>query len=208
VEALLDQRVQAGDRLVEDQELGLVHEGLDETHFLAAARGQLVHRPVQRRVEALDQLIADGGIDPSAQRGEVVQDGSAGQLGMQREVAGQEADAAADLPAVGAAVQVEQRGRPRGRPDQVEQQPHRRRLAGAVGAEEPEDLAAPHLEVEGEHAVAVAVVLGQRARLDRCPAGRRARHRARAGDDARRGHVLRGSPTGVHAGIGSLMTQA
>ena len=37
VEALLHQRIQSGDRLVQDQQLGLVHEGLDQAELLSVA---------------------------------------------------------------------------------------------------------------------------------------------------------------------------
>ena len=45
-------------------------------------------------------------------------------------------------------IQAEDAGRAAGRPDQVEQQPDRRRLTRAVGPEEPEDLAGVNHQVD------------------------------------------------------------
>ena len=71
VEALLHQRVEPGDRLVEDQQLRLVHEGLDQPELLAVAGRELAHRAVQLRVEALRQRVAHAGDRPrrAARRG-------------------------------------------------------------------------------------------------------------------------------------------
>ena len=63
MEAALDERVEPGDRLVEDQQLGLVHERLDQPELLAVAGRQLVDRPVQLRAEALGQLVAQPPVD-------------------------------------------------------------------------------------------------------------------------------------------------
>ena len=111
--------------------------------------------------------VTDALVDAATKIGEVVEHRGAGQPGVEGEIAGQEPDPAPDREAVRAAVQPEQRGRPRGGLDQVEQQPHRRRLPGAVRAEEAEDLAAPDLEVELEQPVALAVVLRQTCCPDR-----------------------------------------
>ena len=69
VEALLHQRVEPGDRLVEDQQLRLVHERLDQPELLAVARRELAHRAVELGVEALGQLVADPPVDAAAQLG-------------------------------------------------------------------------------------------------------------------------------------------
>ena len=95
VEALLDQRVETGDRLVEDQQLGLVHEGLDQAELLAVAGRELAHRPVELGVEALGERVAKAPVDAAAELGQVVQHLRSGQLRVQREIAGQETDAAA-----------------------------------------------------------------------------------------------------------------
>jgi ATP/maltotriose-dependent transcriptional regulator MalT len=169
VEALLYQRVEPGDRLVEDQQLGLVHERLDEPELLAVAGRELAHRAIDLGIEALDQPIADTPVHAAAQAGEMVQHLRAAELRVEREVAGQESDAAADLQAAGMAVEAEQCRRARRRPDQVQQQPHRRRLARTIWSQEAEDLTTAHLEVEVEETVPPPIVLGQANRADRRP---------------------------------------
>ena len=58
VEALLDERIEPGDRLVEDQQLRLVHERLDQPELLAVAGRELADRPVELGFEALRQRVA------------------------------------------------------------------------------------------------------------------------------------------------------
>ena len=57
-------------------------------------------------------------------------------------------------------------GAPAGRPDEVEQDPHRRRLARPVGPQEPEDLALADLEVELDDPAVWTVRLGEALGLD------------------------------------------
>ena len=59
VEAPLHERIEAGDRLVEDQQLRLVHERLDQAELLPVAGRELVHGPIEIGVEALHQRVAD-----------------------------------------------------------------------------------------------------------------------------------------------------
>ena len=118
-------------------------------------------------VEAFGERVAHRAVDTAAELGQVVQHRRAAQRRVEGEVAGQEADPPPDLQAVRPAVETEQRRRPGGRLDQVEQQPHRRRLARAVRAEETEDLAARDLEIEIEEPVPLAVVLRQARDPDR-----------------------------------------
>ena len=97
---------------------------------------------------------------PPRSVGEVVEHGVAGQLRIQREIARAGSRRAGGSRGCRCWLsRPEQLRRAAGRRDQVEQQPHRRRLAGAVRAEEAEDLAALDLEVEVEEAVPGAVVL-------------------------------------------------
>ena len=100
VEALLDERIEAGDGLVEDQELGLVHERLDEAELLAVAGRELAQRPVELGVEAVDELVAHPPVDAAAELCQVVEHRRTRELRVEREVAGQEPDPAADLEAV------------------------------------------------------------------------------------------------------------
>ena len=53
------------------------------------------------------------------------------------------------------------KARPDGRPDEVEQRPDGRGLAGAIRSEEPEHLARLHLEVELHDPTVGAIALGE-----------------------------------------------
>jgi hypothetical protein len=118
---------------------------------------------VQVGSEALGQLVPDAAIDAAPELGEVVQHRLTTESRIEREVARKEADPAPYLEAVGVGVELHQRGRARGRCDQVQQEPHRGRLAGAVRPQETEDLATLDLEVEIEEPAPFPVVLGQAA---------------------------------------------
>ena len=67
---------------------------------------------------------------------------------------------------IGGRLDAEHLGAPAGRPDEIEQDPHRRRLARAVRSEETEDLALGDLEVELDDAAMRAVALRQALGLD------------------------------------------
>ena len=105
----------------------------------------------------------------------------AGEPRVQLEVAGEEADPAADLEALLAGVEAEHGRRAGRRPDEVEEQAHRRRLPGAVRAEEAEHLTAFDLEVQVEQTVPLPEVLRESARAD----GGVGRHRNHAMSGAR-----------------------
>ena len=102
-----------------------------------------------------------GRVDAAAQVGEVLDRLAAGQLVVQRELARQVAEAPVDRDRVDGRVDAEDARPPGRRPDVVEQGPDRRRLAGAVGAEEAERLALLDLEVDVDDAAVLAVRLGQ-----------------------------------------------
>src|SRR4029077_19262396 len=84
------------------------------------------------------------------------------------ELARQVADAAMNRDGIGGRLDAEDLGAPGGRSDEVEQDPHRRGLAGAVRPEEPEDLALCDLEVEVGDPAMLAVRLRQALGLDDC----------------------------------------
>ncbi len=58
VKALLHERIETGDRLVQDQQLGLVHERLDQAELLSVAGRQLADRAIEIGVEPLGQRVA------------------------------------------------------------------------------------------------------------------------------------------------------
>ena len=164
VKALLHEGIQTGDRLIQDQQLGFVHEGLDQSELLSVAGRQLADRAIEIGVEALGQGVAHARVDSTAELREVVEHHPPGQLRVHRQITGQEADPSADLEAVLAHVEPEHPSRARGRPDQVQQQSHRGRLARTVGTEKAEHLALLDLQVELEQPTPGAVVLRQTAR--------------------------------------------
>ena len=100
VEALLHQRIEAGDRLIQDQQLGLVHEGLDQAELLPVAGRQLAHRAIDVGVETLDQRVTHARVDPAPELGEVVEHDPSRQLRIHRQIAWKKANPAADLEAV------------------------------------------------------------------------------------------------------------
>src|SRR5204863_3461180 len=111
--------IEAARRLVEDEDAGAVHEGLDEDN-LALVPGRVLPEPAARvEVEALDQLLPGGAVAPPTQVGEVLEDLAPGQVGVEGRLAGDVADQPLDLdrlvPAVeagdpcGARVRADQR---------------------------------------------------------------------------------------------------
>src|SRR5262249_23280543 len=84
-----------------------------------------------------------------------------GQIRIDRQLARQVADEPARLETAVMTVDAEHRRRAARRTQQVENEPDRRRLAGAVGAEEAEDLAALDVERETIHPDHSTEVLGE-----------------------------------------------
>ncbi len=188
----LDQRIEAGAGLVQDEHLGSVHESLDQPDLLAIAGRQIAHLPGQVGVESLGELVDVGPVDAAPQVREVRESISTGELGIQRQIAGHVADVPADLHGLLPGVQTKDRSPPPRRPDLIEQRPDGRRLAGAVGAQEPEHLAGPDVEVQVLQRPHTPIVLGEPLGVDRglsvhpapspawIPARLRARGRPRA----------------------------
>src|SRR5262249_40913397 len=129
MEASLDERIEACDGLIQDEQLGVVHECLNQTELLAVTRRQLANRAVEGGLEALGELVARTPVDSAAKVGEVVEDLSPAQLRIESRLAGKEADPSADLEAPGACVEAEDLRGAGSRRNQVEEQTHRRRLA-------------------------------------------------------------------------------
>ncbi len=163
VELVLDERVEARGGLVQDQQLGPVHERLDEADLAPVAGGEIGHLALEVAVQALRQRGDVVPVDAAAQVGEVAQRLAPGEVGVQAQLTGQVAAARLDRQRLAAAVPAEDEGAPGRRPDQVQQHADGGRLAGAVGAEEAEHLARPDLQVEVDDAAAAppAVALGQ-----------------------------------------------
>ena len=166
IEGLLHQRIETRCRFVEDHQVGPVLEGDDEANLLLVTPRVLLEAAAGIELEPLDEVADVRPVDPATQVPEVVDGLPARQPVVQVEFAGQIADAAVDGDRVDRRLDAEDLGPPRRRPDQVEQNPHRGRLAGAVRAQEAEDLARGDLEIELDDAAVLAVALGQSFGLD------------------------------------------
>jgi hypothetical protein len=157
----LTERIEAGGRLVEKEELRLVLERRDQADLLLVAFRVLAEAPARVEVETLDQLGLVGPIDTAAQVAEVFERLSAGQSVVEGELAGQVAEPPVDRRWVGRRLDVEDVCLAAGRPDQVEQSPDRRRLASAIRPEETEDLALLDIEVHFDNPAVRPVGLGE-----------------------------------------------
>nr|WP_305038275.1 hypothetical protein [Cellulomonas sp. HLT2-17] len=147
------ERVEARCRLVEQQHVGSGHEGRDECDLLPVSLGVGPHAPGRVELEAVDELGAERGVDVAGQVAEQVEGLGSGELRPQGDVAGHVPDVAVGALDI-ADVDAHDLGGSAGRADQVQQQPHRGRLAGSIRAEKPERLALADLEVhplEGSH---------------------------------------------------------
>src|SRR5699024_5085003 len=118
-------------------------------------------------VEGLDEFIASALVDPAAQPSEQVDRLAAGQPRPQFHVAGDIGQAAVQTHRTRPWVLAEEADRSRIMGQDAQQDPDRRRLAGAVGAEEAVDLAAGDLEIEPVESADSAIGLHDLAHRDR-----------------------------------------
>ena len=160
-ERLLDERVEAGCRLVEEEQLGLVLQRRHEPDLLLVALGVLLEAPARVEVEALDELRPVGLVDSAAQVAEVLERLGAGQPVVEGEFAGEVTDAAVDGRRVRRGFDLEDIGLAARRPDQIQENPDRGRLARTVGSQEAEDFALLDLEVDIDDPAVRAVRLGE-----------------------------------------------
>ena len=170
LEDRLLQRVEAGGRLVEHEQLGVGRERGDERDLLPVALR--VRAALLRRVEleALEQLGAPPRVEPAAQAAEQVDRLAAGQRRPQVHVAGDVGEPPVQRHRVGPRVAAEHPRLSPGLAQQPEQDADRGRLARPVGPEEAVDLAGGHLEVEPVERAEVAERLDEAGDLDRRPA--------------------------------------
>ncbi len=167
VELVLDERVEAGARLVHDHELRSIHQGLEKADLLAVAGAQVADLLAQIRGEALGQLVDEGPVDTAPEVCEKAQGVSTGEVGVEGEIARQVPDVTTDLDGVAARIETQDRRRAGGRPDLVENRPDHRCFPGAVGSQKPEHLPGADLQVQVDQSREVAVVLGQTAGQNR-----------------------------------------
>src|ERR1035437_3427715 len=136
----LDERVQAGSRLVEDEQVGADHERRDQADLLLVAARQALDALARVELESLDQFLAVVRIDATLEVAQVGQQLATGQLGIERQLTRNVAHAPVYREAVAVRVHAQKAGAAAGRSYQSQQQPDRGRLARPVGTEEPEDL--------------------------------------------------------------------
>ncbi len=179
-EGLLDERIEPGGRLVEDEQVGSMLERHDQPDLLLVALAVLAKLAAGIEIEPLDQALDVGALDAAAQVREVGDRVGPGQPVVQVEFAREVADPPMDRHRIDRGLDPEDFGPAAGRADEVEQDAHGRRLARAVGPEEAEDLALGDLEIEFGDAAMLAVRLGQLLRADDLGHARRAGDRSAA----------------------------
>lgn len=156
-------RVQADGWFVEDQNLGVMEQGIGEADALLHALGQLVDRPVDEVsqpaefCDAFDGGLAGGAIEPTdlSAKYEVLADSA---LHVQRRAFREVSDDASDRHRIGENIMSADRRSTGTRRHVTRQDADGCRLSGAVGAEDADDLAFPDGEGDAVHSASVAVV--------------------------------------------------
>ena len=143
--------VDARGRLVEEQQVGLVRQRLGDQHAALHASRQLHDLGVALvpQLQVAQQLFDIGGVPRSPEQ--PAREGDGRQHALERvgrQFLGDEADPPARLAIVADRVEPVDGDRPRARHDDAADDRDQRRLARAVGAEQRQDLAAPHLQVD------------------------------------------------------------
>ena len=157
-------RVEPGGRLVEEDERRRVDQPHHDVEAPLLAAGHVLVHPLPEPVELelLEQLLAlgHGVLAGHPVEHPVVDDLVAGVgAGERRADLRAVADAAPHLDRLGRHVVARDPGGPGGRPEQGDQHPQRGGLAGAVGAEEADDLTLGHVEVDALDGVHLLLVL-------------------------------------------------
>ena len=166
------ERVDRRGRLVEDQDVGILDQRVGDAEALEHAPRVLLGLVVGpgRQADLLERLVDRRirlGLRDPVQAGRVAQVLAPGQVRVEADRVREVADAALDLERAAGRVEPDDAGLALGRLGQPEEHQDRRRLAGAVLAEQAEDLAGLDLEIEMVDGDEVAVGLGQAAGPDR-----------------------------------------
>ncbi|GBH25808.1 hypothetical protein BvRS1_28570 [Burkholderia vietnamiensis] len=198
-------RVEAGRRLVEEQQLGLERDRARDADALdhpARQRGRHLRRMLARQPDHLElehhdvmQQVGRHAAEPAQRLRDVVEHRHRRE---QRALLEQHPRARAHQPRARFVdrrrILAEHLDRARRRPLEAEDLPHQRRLARAGAADDRDDLAAPYVEVELLVDDVAPVALGEVTHLDHELAAGRARcgaGRARAGCRGLRGGMVR-----------------
>ena len=160
-ELLLHQRVEAAGRLIEHEQPSPGRKGGDQRDLLPVT-GRVGAAPaVDLQVEPLDQLSLVGVV--RADRAEVAEQSQrlrAGEVRPQRDIGRDIGEVPVRRHRVGGVGAEDQRAAGR-RPEQPQEQPDGRRLAGTVGPEETEDLTGPDFQVQTVHRRGHSETLGE-----------------------------------------------
>ena len=189
-------RVERRRRLVEEDDRRVVEQRPGDRELLLhalAERARNVVPPLPEREEpqvVLDPRCARAGIEP-VEPAEEVEVGAGRQLVVEPGRLGQDPDPGADLLGMLGDVEAVHRGAPLARLDQRGEQPDRRRLARAVGAEQAEDLATEHLEIHVPDRPQLPELAAQTGRPEHDGIGRRHRSSLTEPADGRVGRVIR-----------------
>ena len=168
-------RVDAGRRLVEQNQLGLVHQRAGERQLLLHAAGEAIRQTVAERCElrhleepAATSLVVRDAMD-LGEEGHVLVDR---EIAVQAEALGQVTDPLRNPPVIARRILVEDAHLARVSVKQAAHQSNRRRLAGAVGSDETEHLAACNLEGQARQRLGAAVALDDAGERDCSLVGR------------------------------------
>ena len=156
------QRVEAGDRLVEDQQLGSLREPEGQRELGALAAGELAGLLARVEAEAVDPATGGGVVPARVEVGAEAQVVGDREPGVRRGVLGDEADLG-QLGRVGGRAAAAHLDRPGGRRQEPDRQAEQRGLAGAVRADQAGDPAGRDLEGAVPQRPAAAVPLAEAA---------------------------------------------
>ncbi len=161
LEAALHDRVQAGRRLVEEQQVHLGGQRCHQRHLLSVALGVGASPLREVELEEVHELGAPGGDQPTSESTEEVDDLATAQVRPQGDVPRHIGETAMQLGRLPPRVAPEQPDLTRVCAEQTEQHPDGGGLPGAVGAEEAVDLALADPEVQTVECAGAAEGLDQ-----------------------------------------------
>ena len=163
--------VQTDGRLVEEEHHRAVEQSpgdLQPTFHAPGERGHLAlaSLPQPDHLQHLTNAVNDDGAGYTVELGMKAEVGLGGQVPVKRRVLEHQTDVGSHRGPLGADVEAGHLGMARGGGDQRAQHPNGRGLAGAVGTQEAEGLAAGHIQIDPLDRGDLAVRLGQPAKGD------------------------------------------
>ena len=164
-------RVEADGRFVEDEQVGVVQEGIGQAHALAVAFGQRADQfplHIAQSAEFLHGIdaLAVGAAPDAFERGPVFEVFLHAHLRVKRDVFRHVTDAGTHLARLAGHVETGHAGPPAGGRQVTGQDPHGRALARAVGPEETDNFPLLDGEIEIADGCDAGVFFGQSCNLD------------------------------------------